>query len=113
MCHVAVRNRFAGPCSSILYWSGSERSDTPSKRLRVILYVLVTRSNTSLVPPAPESRYWSLLREGPFCVQFFIWTYTVSRIADHFNDHFFVIYHDVTSVRRRRHATSTVGNLDA
>ena len=58
MCHVAVRDLFAGPCSSVLYWSGSERSDTLSKRLRVVLNVLVTRSNTSLVPPAPESRYW-------------------------------------------------------
>ena len=77
LCHVAVRDRFAGPSSSVLYWSGSERSDTLSKRLRVILYVLVTRSNTSLVPPAPESRYLGALCEGSLTVQFCIQCHTV------------------------------------
>ena len=78
LCHVAVRDRFAGPSSSVLYWSGLERSDTLSKRLRVILYVLVTRSNTSLVPPAPESRYWGALCEGSFLVQNCIECHTVT-----------------------------------
>ena len=55
LCHVVVRGRFAGPRSSVLYWSGLERSDTLSKRLRMILHVLATHSNTSLVPTGPRA----------------------------------------------------------
>ena len=50
LCHVAVRDRCAGPEQLRLYWSGLERSDTISKRLRMILHMLVTLSNPNLVP---------------------------------------------------------------
>ena len=52
LCHVAVRDRFAGLSSSVLCWFGFERSDTVRKLLEMILCVLVTPSNTSLVPTA-------------------------------------------------------------
>ena len=52
LCHVAVRDRFAGLSSSVLCWSGFERSDTVRKLLGMIICVLVTPSNTSLVPTA-------------------------------------------------------------
>ena len=52
LCHVTVRDRFAGFSSSVLCWSGFERSNTMRKLLRMILCVPVTPSNTSSVPPA-------------------------------------------------------------
>ena len=70
LCHVVVRDRFGGSeqLRPVLVWV--ERSDTISKRLRMILHVLATHSNTSLVQPAitgpepttqrsvVETQYW-------------------------------------------------------
>ena len=65
--HVAVREyRFAGLSSSVLCWSGFERSDTVRKLLGMIICVLVTPSNTSLVPSAITAVPEHLHRErGP------------------------------------------------
>ena len=52
LCHVAVRDRYAGLSSSVLCWFGFEQSDTVRKLLGMIICVLVTPSNTSLVPTA-------------------------------------------------------------
>ena len=40
------------PSSSVLYWSRLKRSDTISKRRRMILDMIVTHSNTTFVLPA-------------------------------------------------------------